>query len=79
MGKTAIPDIKFAKNFFNYWQSNGGLVKQSEAARILNITDASMNRLAKERKIHKIKIDDSAYVAYSDLYNIYTERSKKVS
>ncbi len=77
MGKFAEPNIEYAEKFLNEWQLNGGLIRQSEAARMLNVTDALINNLAKRKKLYKTKIDGFAYIGYSDLYSVYKERCKK--
>ncbi len=77
MGKFAKPNVKYAEKFLNEWQIHGGLILQSESARILNLSHTQINNLAKEHKLYKTKINGKAYISYSDLYNVYNERSKK--
>ena len=76
MGKTSKPNTEYAETILNEWQAHGGLMLQSEAARILGVSDTQINNMANKNKLYKVKINGNAYVGYTGLYMIYKKRTK---
>ena len=79
MGKKAYPNVEYAKKITTEWQIHGGLILQSEASRMLNVSETQINNLAKQKKLYKTKLNGLAYISYSDLCNIYNERTQTAS
>lgn len=77
MGRISKPNQEYAEQIFKEAHLHNGLFSQAEAARILNISETQINKLAEKGKLYKVKINENAYIGCSELYAEYLKRIQK--
>ena len=78
MGKKAKPNLEYAEKMFTIAGQHNGFFTQAQAARILNMSETQITKLAKKGVIFKYTESNKAYIGVAELWTEYIKRKSEI-